>query len=617
MAGAARPAGAVSGTAPRAFAGARRAPVVGRGRERGCKKGECEVSGNRYRLKSNSVYVVFLLCFAGLYARLIVLQVVRHDELATRGEDLHRFNVKIDPRRGTIYDREERPLAMSVRVKSAYAVPESIETPVETADLIAQCLRISPDEVREKLSNKSRKFVWLGRKLDGRVADRLDSLQIEGVGFREEVRRVYPQGTLMSHMLGFVNIDNRGLEGLELQADSAMRGQAGWMASHRDRKGREIMTLRSREVQPIDGYDLGLTADTVIQHIAESELENGCRKFNAIGGSIIVMNPQTGAVLAMSSWPTYDPNSPSDYPPEARRNRCITDVFEPGSTFKIVTVGCALDRGAVSIDDSFFCENGAFRVGRHTLHDVHKYGTLTTAEIIKKSSNIGAVKVAMKLGERYLHAGIRRFGFGAPTGIGLPGEVSGIFHPLAQWSGLSIAAVPMGQEIGVTPIQMASATAAIANGGLAMKPYIVETIRDSSGRVVKTFAPEVRARVMNEAAASALVKAMEAVPTREGTAPKAALEEYTVAGKTGTSQKVEPDGHYSHSRFTSSFVGFAPSKNPAVLILVVLDEPKPIYYGGSVSGPIFKEVAGRVLKYLGVPPDREKQPVKVAVSRKL
>ena len=569
------------------------------------------MSGNRYRLKSNSVYVVFLLCFAGLYARLFILQVVDHEELSARGEELHRFNVKIDPRLGNIYDRENRPLAMSVRVKSAYAVPEDIESPGEAAGLIAGSLNIPRDEVMAKLDRKSRRFVWLGRKLDGRIADRLESLQIEGVGFREEVRRVYPQGALLSHVLGFVDIDNRGIEGLELLADGSLRGQAGWMASHRDRKGREIMTLRSREVQPVDGCDLGLTVDVVIQHIAESELENGCRKYNAAGGCIIVMNPQTGAVLAMSSWPTYDPNSPADYPQEARRNRCITDVFEPGSTFKIITVACALDRGAVSIDDSFFCENGAFRVGRHTLHDVHKYGTLTTSDIIKKSSNIGAVKIAMKLGERSLYGGIRRFGFGEPTGLGLPGEVAGMLHPLAKWSGLSIAAVPMGQEIGVTPIQMASAAAAIANGGLAMKPYIVETVRDSSGRVIKSLAPEVRARVVSEAAASALVKAMEGVPTREGTAPKAALEDYTVAGKTGTSQKVDHDGRYSHSRFVGSFVGFAPAENPSVLVLVFLDEPKPVYYGGAVAGPIFKEVAGRVLKYLGVPPDRESGGVKV------
>ena len=568
------------------------------------------LTGKKYKLKSFSVYLFFLLCFACLYYRLFLLQIVNHEELLNRGLSLHRLNVKIDPRRGNIYDREGRPLAMSIRTKSAYAEPEKLASPEVAARSLARCTSIPYEDLLEKL-NKKRKFVWLARKLDGSLADRIERLQIEGVGFREEVKRVYPQGGLLSHVLGFVDIDNRGLEGIELQEDQYLRGQSGWMASHRDRKGREIMTLRSQDVPPLDGYDLSLTVDAVIQHIAESELEKGCRHFNAAAGCLIVMNPRTGAVLALANWPSYDPNAPSNFPAEYRRNRCITDVYEPGSTFKVVTVAAALDKGCVTMSDVLFCENGAFRVGRHTLHDVHPYGNLSTVEVIRKSSNIGAVKIAMRLGEEGLYRGVHRFGFGSPTGIGLPGEVGGMLHPLSQWSGLSIAAVPMGQELGVTPLQLAVAVGAIANGGVAMRPYIVELVKDSSGRVVKSNSPEVRGRVVSEATAAALVDAMEGVPSREGTAPRAALEEYTVAGKTGTSQKVDPDGHYSHSRFVGSFVGFAPSKDPAALILVALDEPKPLYYGGSVAAPVFKEVAKRVLKYLAIPPDKGDGGVKV------
>ncbi|MCX6357756.1 MAG: penicillin-binding protein 2, partial [Candidatus Aureabacteria bacterium] len=298
-------------------------------------------------------------------------------------------------------------------------------------------------------------------------------------------------------------------------------------------------------------------------------------------------------------------NDPAAGPVAHRRNRCITDVYEPGSTFKMVTVASALDQGAVSLNDVFFCENGAFRVGRHTLHDVHSYGNLTAAEVIRKSSNIGAVKIAMRLGEKKLYQGIERFGFGKPTGVGLPGEVGGMLHPLNQWSGLSIAAIPMGQEVGVTPMQMACAACAIANGGIAMKPYIVDSVKDSNERVIKSHATEARARVIREEAAAQLVGAMEGVPTKEGTAPKAALDEYMAAGKTGTSQKVDPGGRYSHSRFVGSFIGFAPARDPSVLILVALDEPHPVYYGGAVAAPIFKEVATRVLKYLAVPPEKE------------
>jgi cell division protein FtsI (penicillin-binding protein 3) len=571
------------------------------------------LNDKRYRLKSFSVYVFFLLAFACLYYRLFLLQIVRHEDLLKKALDNHRLNVKIHPRRGNIYDREGRPLAMSIRVKSVYAAVDRIASPKTAARSLSRCLSLPYEDLLKKLSKK-KKFVWLARKLDGSLADRIERLQIDGVGFREEVKRVYPQGGLLGHVIGFVDIDNRGLEGLELRADRYLRGQSGWRASYRDRKGREIMTLRSQDIPPIDGYDLSLTVDAVIQHIAESELEKGCRQFNALAGCLIVLEPKTGAVLALANWPSYDPNAPANSPAEHRRNRCITDVYEPGSTFKIVTVAAALDNGCVSMGDVTFCENGAFRVGRHVLHDVHPYGNLSTVEVIRKSSNIGAVKIAMRLGEEKLHQGVHRFGFGSPTGIGLPGEVGGILHPLSRWSGLSIAAVPMGHEVGVTPLQMAVAVAAIANGGVSMRPYIVDTVTNSSGAVVRSRAPEARGRVVSEATAAALVSAMEGVPTRAGTAPRAALEEYTVAGKTGTSQKLDPDGRYSHSKFVGSFVGFAPSRDPALLILVTLDEPKPLYYGGTVAAPIFKEVAKRTLKYLAVPPDKSKEGVKVALG---
>ncbi|MDD5557651.1 MAG: penicillin-binding protein 2 [bacterium] len=559
---------------------------------------------NGCRFRASFVYAFFLLSFGLLYTRLVTLQVFRHEDLLRRGLDLHRLNLKIDPRRGRILDCRGRPFAMSERVPSLYAVPEKIGDPAAVARALRPYVPLPDEELLDRLRRR-KKFVWLARKLDADAAAKIERLGLEGIGFREETRRVYPQGGLLAHVIGFTDVDNKGLEGIELSADEHLRGQAGWMASHRDRKGREIMTLRRQEVPPIDGYDVVLTVDSVIQHIAESELEEACARHNAIAGCLIVMEPGTGAVLALANWPSYDPNEPARSPQDHRRNRCVTDVYEPGSTFKIVTVGVALDEGAVTLADTVFCENGAFRVGRHTLHDVHAYGTLTTAEVVQKSSNIGAVKIAMKLGERRLHGGIERFGFGAPTGIGLPGEVSGMLHPPHRWSGLSIAAVPMGHEVGVTPIQMAAAAAAIANGGLAMRPYIVREILDASGGAVRTFLPQPRGRVMSEAAAAALVSAMERVASREGTAARAALEEYTVAGKTGTSQKIDPGGRYSRSRFIGSFLGFAPARDPSILVLAVLDEPRPAYYGGVVAAPVFKAVAARTLKYLGVPPDRQ------------
>ncbi len=564
-----------------------------------------------HKLRTLCVYLVFLLCFAFLYYRLTVLQIIRHEQLLNRGLVLHRLNQKIDPRRGNIYDRNGRPLAMSISVKSAYAVPENISSPEKLVQPLSRHIPLSPSKILKRL-RKKKKFVWLARKLDEDTVDRLKALDIDGIGFREEIKRGYPQGYLLSHVLGFVDIDNRGLEGLELQADRYLRGQSGWRATKRDRKGREIMTLRNLDIPPIDGYSLTLTVDTVIQSIAENELEKGYLKHNAIAGSIIVMDPKTGAILAMANRPTFDPNCPPNFPTANRRNRCITDVYEPGSTFKIVSVAAAIDQGSVEMGDVFYCENGAFRLGRRVLHDVHAYDNLSTEEIIQKSSNIGAVKVAMRLGDEPLYQMIKRFGFGSPTGVELPGEVGGILRPPNSWTSFSIASIPMGHELGVTSIQLAVAVAAIANGGLAMKPYIVSEIKDLSGNVVKSHSPQVKARVISDSTAALMVNAMEKVVSRQGTASRAILDEYTAAGKTGTSQKIEADGRYSHLKFIGSFVGFAPARDPAVLIMVSLDEPKPAYYGGTVAAPIFKEVATKVLKYLGVPPDKVEKRLMVA-----
>lgn len=568
----------------------------------------------KQKLRSACVYLIFILSFSFLYYRLFILQIVHHEELLNRGLSLHRLNQKIAPSRGNIYDCRERPLAMSVCVKSAFAVPEDIESPVEAADLLARHIPLSRNEILKRL-RKKKQFVWLARKLESETVDCMKALRIDGVRYREEVKRVYPQGESLSHVLGFVDIDNRGLEGLELVADRYLRGQSGWRASQRDRKGREILTLRNQDIPPIDGCHLALTVDVVVQHIAENELDKACRKHNAIAGSIIVMVPETGAILAMANWPKFDPNQPADFPVDWRRNRCITDIYEPGSTFKVVTVAAALDKGSVGMDDSFFCENGAFRVCGHTLHDVHAYENLTTAQIIQKSSNIGAVKIAMKLGEKPLYNAITRFGYGASTGLGLPGEVGGILRPVRSWSRLSIAAIPMGHEIGVTPLQMASAVAAIANSGLAMKPYIISEIRDSSGKVMELRSPQVRVRAVSDSTAQAMVSAMESVVSRDGTARRAELDEFTAAGKTGTSQKIDENGRYSHSRFIGSFVGFAPSRDPAVLVMVLLDEPHPYYYGGTVAAPVFREVATKVLKYLGVPPDKGEKGIAVAMKQ--
>lgn len=555
------------------------------------------------RKRFTAIFLVFSICFILLYYRLVILQVVRHEELLGRALSLHRLNLKIDPRRGTIYDCRERPLAMSVPSLSLYGIPREVSDSEETARIISPLIDRSESFIKERLS-RDKDFIWLSRKLTPEKAAAIRELSILGLRFREESTRVYPQETLLCHVLGFTDIDNRGLEGIELSEDNYLRGQCGWRASQRDRKGREIITLCDQDIPPVDGYDILLTVDTVIQHHAERELEKTCLKYNARGGCVIVMDPKSGAVLACANWPVYDPNNPGDFPAASRRNRAITDIFEPGSTFKVITIAAALEEGGVTLDDRFFCENGAFYYGGHTLHDVHAYGELSTAEIIQKSSNIGAAKVAMDLGAKRLSEVISRFGFGEPSNLGLPGEVSGILRPLRMWTKLSLAAIPMGHEIGVTAIQMASAVAALANGGLAMKPYLIKEVRDSKGEPVRRFVPQARRRVIRETTAQEIVSAMEAVVSREGTAYRAHLEEYTVAGKTGTAQKLNADGTYSHSDFIASFIGFVPARDPEVLVMVMIDEPKPVYYGGVVAAPVFKEIAETTLKRMGVPPDK-------------
>jgi len=380
-----------------------------------------------------------------------------------------------------------------------------------------------------------------------------------------------------------------------------LQGQAGYEVIERDRKGREIRALRAEELGPRDGYNVVLTIDQVIQHTAEQELEKAMAEFRPQAGVIIVSRPKTGEIIAMSSRPTFDPTSMDAASADARRNRCISDVAEPGSTFKIVVCSGALNEGIVSLSDQFDCERGAFMYAGRVLHDAHPYGVLSVEEILFHSSNIGAAKVGLRMGPARLYQYIRRYGFGHKTGIALPGEVSGIAHPLARWNGLSITRIPMGHEVAVTPLQMLMALNTIANGGTLMKPMIVKSVVDSDGTPIFQYEPQQIGQVITPRAAMLMTTALRRVVSPEGTAPKAAVTGYDVAGKTGTAQKIE-NGQYVR-KYYSSFIGYFPAANPEVSILVSLDEPtEGAYYGGSVAGPVFRAVAEKVAQYLGLEP---------------
>jgi cell division protein FtsI (penicillin-binding protein 3) len=552
-------------------------------------------SSRRRRL----VFCIFFLFFVICLSRLFYIQCFRNKYLTLLARKQQNLFISLEPHRGTIFDRNLRPLAINLPAESLYIVPQEIKDKEYTIQKLLPVLNSAGVYLKGKLdSNKH--FVWIGRKLPSDVADTVRKLKLPGVYFIKESKRVYPNFHLASHLIGFAGLDNKGLEGIELSYDRYLAGISGWGVLLRDGR-QERLGLWEKLVLPNNGYNLILTIDEVIQFIVERELDRIVEKFHPKSASIVVMNPLTGGILALANRPTYDLNQTPQTEDKIRRNRAITDLFEPGSVFKVITASAALEESIVEVEDRFFCENGAYRVANHLLHDHRPHGWLTFREIIEQSSNIGVTKVAQKIGKGLLYKYIKKFGFGEKLGIDLPGEVSGIVKEPSQWSELSIGAVPFGQEVGVTVLQLASAISVIANQGKLMKPYVVCEIRDEEGVPVKQFYPEVLTRVISPETALKLKEILVGV-IENGTGRLARIEGLRAAGKTGTAQKIESNGRYSHRKFIASFIGFAPADNPKIAVAVVVDEPQPVYYGGVVCAPAFKNICSDVLKYLQMQP---------------
>lgn len=547
----------------------------------------------------------FFLLYALLGVRLLERQLLQHGKFQKLAASQHFPTLTLEAQRGEMVDRKGKPLALAYFADSLFVASREIprQNKSVVSYLLAHTLNVSPTFLLERVK-RDKSFVWVKRKLPPELSDQIRKMKLKGVDFRKEAKRVYPGGSLASHLLGFVDIDNKGLEGLERYYQRLLKGENGFRQVLRDAKRRALPSTELKYRKPIDGLALVLTIDEVIQHIAERELEKAYRKWNAKGAAVIVMDPWTGEILALANRPTFDPNLPSRSTPASRRNRAITDLFEPGSVFKMITAASALQEGSVKENDKIFCENGSYRISKHVLHDVHPYGTLTFREVITKSSNIGTVKIAQKLGGERLHQYIVAFGFGRKTGIDLPGEISGIVVPPKRWSGTSIANIPIGQGVGVTAIQLACAMGVVANGGNWVKPHLLKEVLNSDGDVIKSYTPEEPRPVLQEEISERLQKILVDV-VEEGTGKYAKLKGYRAGGKTGTSQKLDPNGHYSKSEHIGSFVGFAPSPNPRIVIVVMVDDPHPAYYGGVVAAPVFKEVAERVLRYLEVPSGSE------------
>ena len=543
----------------------------------------------------------FLMIAAALWARLLWLQVLHPDHWVSIARRQHVQVLELQAVRGAILDRNLRPLAVSLRLSSVFADPRHVKDPASAACQLAPLLGRPAEKIRQQLSRRDRGFVWLSRRIPNQTAARVRELRIPAVYLMMESQRFYPNGHLASHVIGFAGMDTQGLEGMELVCDRLLHGDPGWRWLSRDARRRLVGAWDTATVRPRDGLDVVLNLDRSIQFFAERALEQGIREYRAKGGSVIVMDPVTGEVLALAIRPSYDPNLFWKVQPDQRRNRALTDTFEPGSVFKVVTAAVALGLKAVRPEDRFDCEQGEYTVAGRVLHDYRPHGVLTFREVIIHSSNIGVAKVAMRLGAAPIYNGMKAFGVGDRTGIDLPGEAPGMAKHPSQWSRPSITTIPMGHEVSVNAVQLAQIISTVANGGVLIRPWVIREVRDAAGQVISRFQPKPVRRVITREVAGQLKEILAAVVT-EGTGKAAQVPGFLAGGKTGTAEKIEPDGSYSKSRNVSSFVGFVPVENPRLAIAVVVDEPGYPFTGGAVAAPIFRKIATDALAYLGTLP---------------
>ena len=569
------------------------------------------MAGSGSRVRRYVLLLVLLGGFGVVLFRLATLQVLQAEELSARAGRQHQKTVSLEGPRGTIVDRHGKVLAMNMEVPSVFGIPTTLESPTKTARQLSSVLPVKLDELEKKL-RQDRSFVWLARKLDPEQGRRLDRLSVDGIGVVMEGRRFYPKGSLLAHVLGFAGMDGEGLEGVEHRYESYLRGEKRLMVLQRDALGRTVFPKSLAERSPASGHQLALTIDEVVQYIAEKELEAAVSQAQAKSGSVVVLDPQSGAVLAMAVSPTFDPNALSALKKGHLQNTAITDAYEPGSTMKAMIAAAAIEEGVMKPATMVFGEHGRMTVANTVIHDHEKLGWVSFAEVIQKSSNIGAAKTGMALGGQRLSRYLEAFGFGQRTEIDLPGEGVGLVKNQKSWGRRSVASISMGQEIGVTPIQMVSAFAALANEGISMKPYVVSEIRDADGHLLKRVAPQVKRRVISPETARSVTRILEGVVTR-GTGTRAAIPGFRVAGKTGTAQQIDPKTHrYSSSRFVTSFVGYVPADKPRLAMIVIIDGPKDKRAsGGSLAAPVFSSIGEQVLSYLGV---SSEQPITVAMA---
>ena len=561
--------------------------------------------------------VMFFVLILAIGTKAVYLQLICGSWLSERAANQYAKDLVTAGKRGVIYDRNHHEMAVSIGTTSLAAYPSRLENKRSTARKLAKILDLNPRKLSRKL-NSQRTFVWIKRHASPKELSEVKRLNLNGIDFIPSYSRFYPNKTLAAQVLGFTGTDGHGLEGVEYYYDKKLRGEENRRVILKDALGRgfakEAKAAGKNPVAVDQAQNIVLTIDRTIQFIAENALNEAVEQFSAESGMAIVMDPQTGAVLAMANAPLFNPNTFGRFPRESWRNRAITDPYEPGSTMKIFTAAAALESGTCTPSTIFFCENGVYRIGRNVIHDTHPRGWLSLQQIVKFSSNIGVVKIIESIGSDPLYHTLTNFGFGEKTRLDCPGETSGVLAPPKRWTRVDTGAISFGQGMSVSALQLVTAASAIANGGNLMQPHIVAAVSDHNGRIVERTEPRMVRTAVSAKTAGIVKRIMKTVITEGGTGVNAALDGYTVSGKTGTAQKIDSSGKYARSKYVSSFLGFAPADEPRVVILVVVDEPEGEHYGGIVAAPAFKKIAHETLNYLNIPPMLEKDKLRVSIA---
>ncbi|MCM8809485.1 MAG: penicillin-binding protein 2 [Candidatus Omnitrophica bacterium] len=565
--------------------------------------------GNIFEVRIRFIKIIFFVCFLGIFCKMFYLQVINYSKNAMIDRKTKFVKIKILAERGKIFDRNGKLIAFDFPNYSLYfdtwmIKKLKIENPGylnELKNCLSEILKIEKKDIEEKMNGS---YCLIKKNLEIEEYEKLKKLKLKGIYFENNYKRIYPYGKHACHILGYTDVDGKGIEGVEYFYDSFLKGKEGIYLVLKDGLGNLIPSIKKKIIKEEKGKDIVLTIDSYIQFIVEEEIKNGFEKFTPKNISVIVMDPDTGEILALANYPNYDPNNFSKFDLSIIRNKCITDLFEPGSIFKIVTSASAIEENLFTPSSTIICEYGKWFVRGHYIHDVHPYGILSFEDTLAKSSNIGIVKIAMALGEEKLYEYCKKFKFGERTGIDLPGEISGIFRPLEQWTSYSITAIPFGQEVGITSIQGIRAISVFANGGYLVKPHILKEIKDEKRNYVVNSYINEKQQILSQRTIYILRKILKKVVSEEGTASSAKIDGYNIYGKTGTSQKAI-GGAYLKGKYVSSFVGFLLSEKKNIAITVNVDEPTGVYYGGLVAAPIFRDIMARIINYYEIPPEKD------------